>query len=287
MISSFFKSSRGCLNVYGILGQGNLGGTRAVNTATLTNLGTNPTSVTVNSDGTSVAQNSLDASNAHATAYSATSVANPQKVATAVGTNGVPTAYLSNISQIAAGYDHMVALDKEGRVWTWGRNNFGQLGYDTGAVSYSALARKVTIQENGEDVDIMAVAAGEYHTLALTNGGEVWAWGYNHYGQLGRETLPTKWADFNSTPVKVLGDRGEGHIGNVVMISAGGDTSAALKGDGTVWTWGRNDFGQMGIGTNEKPIGAPTQVLKGNAQTEGNYLTGISDRKSTRLNSSH
>ena len=203
-------------------------------------------------------------------------MANPQKVATAVGTNGVPTAYLSNISQIAAGYDHMVALDKEGRVWTWGRNNFGQLGYDTGVVSYSALARKVTIQENGEDVDIMAVAAGEYHTLALTNGGEVWAWGYNHYGQLGRETLPTKWADFNSTPVKVLGDRGEGHIGNVVMISAGGDTSAALKGDGTVWTWGRNDFGQMGIGTNEKPIGAPTQVLKGNAQTEGNYLTGIS-----------
>lgn len=77
-------------------------------------------------------------------------------------------------------------------------------------------------------------------------------------------------------PVKVLGDRGEGHLGNVVMISAGGYTSAALKGDGTVWTWGRNDSGQLGIGTNEKPIGAPAQVVKGGSTGEGNYLTNVS-----------
>ncbi|MCM1296834.1 MAG: hypothetical protein NC311_14950, partial [Muribaculaceae bacterium] len=274
-------------NVWGVLGQGNVGGTASVFSATLD---------TVVNVGMS------DPSYPYDTAYSPTSVANPQKVmAYEPGTTTLKAGkYLDNIMTIAAGYDHMVALDKDGHVWTWGRNQYGQLGYETSETTtnvggtrstYSSVARQVVIQEpdkNGvmKDVVIMAIAAGRAHTLALSNSGEVWAWGNNKYstdskgqnlgGQLGRETLPEKWTEINTTPMKVLGDRGQGYLTNVVMVSAGGDTSAALKGDGTVWTWGRNDVGQLGIDRNEKPLGAPSQVLKGDSEGTGNYLTDVS-----------
>ncbi|MCM1295859.1 MAG: hypothetical protein NC311_09985, partial [Muribaculaceae bacterium] len=249
-------------NVYGILGQNNRGGTLNVNTAS-------PYPLNQIGDPGSDYPNGV--------AYSPTSVANPQKVK-AIDPDTGAVIYLSNVKAIAAGYEHMVALDADGYVWTWGRNDSGQLGYATTAtynnVTYSPIAQRVSIRENGKDVEIMDIAAGRYHTVVATTTGEVWAWGNDAYGQLGRETLSEKWVN-SYVPVKVLGDRGEGHLGNVVMVDAGGDTSAALKGDGTVWTWGRNDKGQLGINENQKPIGAPTQVRKGDSANDGNYLTGI------------
>ncbi|RYZ44304.1 MAG: RCC1 repeat-containing protein, partial [Myxococcaceae bacterium] len=83
------------------------------------------------------------------------------------------------------------------------------------------------------------VRAGQLHSLGLQADGTVWAWGYNRYGQLGNNTTTDRLA-----PVKVTG-----LTGVVVDIAAGNEHSVAVKADGTVWAWGRNDLGQLGDNT--------------------------------------
>ncbi|MCM1439655.1 MAG: hypothetical protein NC131_10735, partial [Roseburia sp.] len=195
---------------------------------------------------------------------------NPQKVMIS------SEEYLSGIKAIAAGQNHMVALDRDGRIWTWGSNSNGQLGY--GSVGGSnAYARQLSIREqdkSGQDAEVVfvAISAGAAHTLALTITGEIWAWGANNCGQVGSTV------DFGAnvpTPHKVLGYLGEDYLSDVVMISAGGHTSVALKSDSTVWAWGQNANGQLGINS-VADQGTPAQTLKGESESGDNYIRSIS-----------
>lgn len=107
-------------------------------------------------------------------------------------------------------------------------------GSETG--SYSILCQKVTSS-------FSYVEAGLYHTLALKYDGTVWAWGRNNYGQLGNGTTTDKYY-----PVQVYQNDNQ-PLDDVVFINAGGDTSFAIKTDGTLWAWGKNTGGQLGDGT--------------------------------------
>nr|WP_311282636.1 HYR domain-containing protein [Peribacillus simplex] len=93
--------------------------------------------------------------------------------------------------------------------------------------------------------NVIAIAAGEFHSLALLNDGTVRAWGNNESGQLGDGTN----IDSN-VPVQVKGTGGSGALNNVVAIAAGGFHSLALLNDGTVRAWGNNESGQLGDGIN-------------------------------------
>lgn len=84
----------------------------------------------------------------------------------------------------------------------------------------------------------MAVAAGDWHTLALKSDGSVWTWGYNANGQLGDGTGTNR-----SSPVQVPGLTG------VVALAAGWGHTLALKSDGSIWAWGSNPTGQLGDGS--------------------------------------
>jgi len=86
--------------------------------------------------------------------------------------------------------------------------------------------------------DIAGVAAGEYHTVAITAGGAVWAWGRNAHGQLGDGTT------LNRTTPAALAD-----LTDAVTVAAGSLHSLAVRSDGTVWAWGYNQYGQLGDGT--------------------------------------
>lgn len=143
---------------------------------------------------------------------------------------------------IAAGTAHTVALKSDGTVWAWGSNGNGQLGDGTTTDS------PVPVQVSGL-TDVTAVAAGGTHSLALKSDGTVWAWGGNSNGQLGDGTT----AD-SPFPVQVSGLEG-----TVTVLAAGGTHSVALKSDGTVWTWGNNDHGQLGNGSKTQSA-APVQV---------------------------
>jgi len=166
------------------------------------------------------------------------------------------TVLAATTPQLAAGYAHTVALRGDGMVWAWGDNSADQLGLGASStLSFSAVPVAVT----GGLTGVVAVAAGEDHTLALKSDGTVWAWGNNTYGQLGN-TVDTNLSDSTTTviiassavPVQIT------QLSNITAIAAGTGFSMALKSDGTVWTWGRNDLGQLGNGTSMTYAGTST-----------------------------
>jgi alpha-tubulin suppressor-like RCC1 family protein len=137
-------------------------------------------------------------------------------------------------------------LDPYGTVWTWGGNNYGQLGDGTNTDKVSP------VQINGLN-NIVAIATRCDHSLALKNDGTVLAWGCNTYGQLGDNTNTHK-----SSPVQVNG------LNNIVAIASGFNHSLALKNDGTVWAWGYNSHGELGNNsTNNSLVPVPVSGLNG------------------------
>ncbi len=143
----------------------------------------------------------------------------------------VAVANLTGITAIAAGGQHSLALDNTGKVWAWGYDNFyGQVGDDAALVDQPMPVAVASI------TNITAIAAGSGHSLALDNTGNVWAWGYDAWGQLGNDILGTT----QPMPVAVAS------ITGITAIAAGGQHSLALKNDGTVWAWGYDQYGQLG-----------------------------------------
>jgi alpha-tubulin suppressor-like RCC1 family protein len=142
--------------------------------------------------------------------------------------------------RLSVGPHHVLYVGKDGTVWAWGRNEEGQLG--TGKTSEVEL-KPVKVQGL---TDVVEVAAGWRHSLALRRDGTVWAWGNNDHGQLGITPNPLV-----PHPVRGLTD--------VVAIRAGRDTSYALRRDGTLWAWGAGRWGRLGVGDfADRPL--PTQV---------------------------
>jgi alpha-tubulin suppressor-like RCC1 family protein len=140
------------------------------------------------------------------------------------------------ITAVAGGSYHSIALASDGTVYTWGRNNEGQLGNgnNTGSnvpVAVTGLSGKT----------ITAIAGGYYHSIALASDGTVYTWGNNFDGQLGNGNNTA-----SNVAVAVTGLSGK----TITAIAGGGAHSIALASDGTVYTWGYNFDGQLGNGNN-------------------------------------
>jgi len=129
--------------------------------------------------------------------------------------------------------DHTCAVTDSGSAWCWGFNWNGQLGDGTTADRLSPVAVA------GLPSGVVAVAAGEYHSCALTSAGAVWCWGWNPLGQLGDGTTTDRW-----TPGPVTG-----LASGVVALSAGYHHTCALLAGGAIHCWGSNGTGQLGDGT--------------------------------------
>jgi alpha-tubulin suppressor-like RCC1 family protein len=117
-------------------------------------------------------------------------------------------------------------------VASWGENSFGELGDGT-------LTTRPLYRDIAAGSDVVQVATGRTHTLALRSDGTVTAWGLNDHGALGDGTTTDR-----STPVQV-----NSLTGVMTQVAAGEGFSLALRSNGTVWAWGRNDRGQLGRGT--------------------------------------
>jgi hypothetical protein len=151
---------------------------------------------------------------------------------------------LSDVQAVAGGDFHSLALKNDGTVWAWGANGDGQLGDGT-----AGNQRTTPVQVRNLS-DVQAVAGGWLFSLALKNNGTVWGWGSNAAGQLGDGTISNQ----RNTPVQVS------NLSDVQAIDAGTVHSLALKNDGTVWAWGRNAEGQLGVGTFDFFYTTPVQV---------------------------
>jgi gliding motility-associated-like protein len=137
----------------------------------------------------------------------------------------------------------VVATKKDGSLWAWGDNDYGQIGDGTfGGEKYTPI-------QIGTDVGWDKLTTGLYHTLAIKKDGTLWAWGDNYYSVLG---------DWKLTIQKI-----PAQIGTVVdwsQIDTEKEHTVALKKDGTLWVWGNNYYYQLGLGEGVGGATMPTQI---------------------------
>lgn len=132
-------------------------------------------------------------------------------------------------NRVFTGYDYNMAIRSDGTVWAWGFDHYGQINafYNIGTNEKHPISTPVLV--NGLS-DVVSIAFGTYHGIALKSDGTVWAWGQS--------------PDDHYTPTQVSG------LTDVIKIAAAGEChSLALKSDGTVWAWGYNLSGELGDGT--------------------------------------
>jgi alpha-tubulin suppressor-like RCC1 family protein len=151
--------------------------------------------------------------------------------------------YLTDVTQISAGWGHRLALKSDGSVVAWGCNYEGQVGNNS-AKDCVFPPVKVVDGKGGFLSGVIQVCAGGNHSLALKSDGSVVAWGLNFNGQLGNNSETNAFA-----PVTVQGVNGNSVLAGVTKISAGMEHSLALKSDGSVFVWGENSSYQLGDGT--------------------------------------
>ena len=150
---------------------------------------------------------------------------------------------LADVEDVAAGEEHSLALKSTGTVWAWGGNASGQLGDGTWQ------QRTAPVRVDGL-AGVEAVATGFRHSLAVRNDGTVWAWGTGGFGQLGNGSYTER----QSAPTQVSG------LSDVKDVAAGVRHSLAVKNDGTVWAWGNNLHGELGVGYTGGDSTRPVQV---------------------------
>lgn len=153
------------------------------------------------------------------------------------------------IKSISCGANHCLAVDEWGKVFSWGTNDTGQLGHNQSEVSQ--LGTPKLIKGLGT-VNVIQIASGANHNLALTKGGQLYAWGDNKYGQLGIGPVSDK-SVTNPLPIDCLTSL------PIRFIACGGQHSVLVSHSGAVYAWGRNNRGQLGLGDTEDRI-FPTQV---------------------------
>ncbi len=150
---------------------------------------------------------------------------------------GIPSAASVAMASGIFASDFSMVITADGELWNWGSDFLGRLGREADG---SRTPGKVMDH-------VRDVSAGYYHTAALTEDGTLWTWGENGCGQLGNGGTGTVFEcydgyelSYETLPVKVMTD--------VVSVSAGEEYTAAIRSDGSLWTWGNNDRGQLGNG---------------------------------------
>lgn len=182
------------------------------------------------------------------------------------------------VSQIAAGAEHSLALTSSGQLYAFGDNETGQLGNATNVETEKANAIPTLVTLPGQIGPITLIAAGESHSLVATSSGQLYAFGYNRYGQLGNATnigTPNP----NPTPTLVSLP---GEVGVPTQIAAGAVHTLVITSSGQLYAFGSNVFGELGTTTNVETsnanptpslvalpgaIGAPVQIAAGASHT--------------------
>ncbi len=174
------------------------------------------------------------------TANSGTMTANPTPTAVTLAGDSHP------ITQAVAGGAFVVARTSDDHLWSWGDNTDGQLGTpgSSGAPT-NPTPQDITFTAVGHFVGL---AAGANHALALTSSGQVFSWGDDHYGQLGRDPSENPAFTTDEYPQQILSFPPS--AGPIVAIAAGGNHSLALDSGGQLYAWGDNHYGQLGTTAN-------------------------------------
>jgi alpha-tubulin suppressor-like RCC1 family protein len=150
---------------------------------------------------------------------------------------------LTNWKTLGSSGTAHIAIKTDGTLWSWGLNNFGQLGLSN-TVWYSS-----PIQVGGlTNWKTLGTPGSSNHNAVIKTDGTLWSWGLNNDGQLGLNNI-TRY----SSPIQV------GGLTNWKNVAIGGNHTSAIKTDGTLWSWGFNNHGQLGL-NNRTNYSSPVQV---------------------------
>ncbi|MCL2371495.1 IPT/TIG domain-containing protein [Candidatus Saccharibacteria bacterium] len=180
-------------------------------------------------------------------------------IPTAVDMSGVLAG--RRIVQITGGNGHTLAVDDEGSVFGWGFNNAGQLGLGAGAAVTNTTPVSISVFGALPGREIVQVAAGGSHSLALDSDGNVFAWGWNAAGQLGAGNIGNN----SNLPIAAV-NSGVMAGSDIVMIATGTTHSIALGSDGNIFGWGSNDAGQLGnnsLSSSDVPVAVSATWAQG------------------------
>jgi len=150
--------------------------------------------------------------------------------------------YGVNFRTVSAGYEYSLAIDTAGNLWSWGANDYGQLGNNSTANSYAPINLSALAGSPVQNLRFQSVSADNHHSLAIDVNGNLWVWGANYYGQLGNNSyndssVPINLSALAGSPVQNL---------RFQAIAAGYDHSLAIDTNGNLWSWGSNSYGQLG-----------------------------------------
>jgi alpha-tubulin suppressor-like RCC1 family protein len=154
-----------------------------------------------------------------------------------------PVKVMDNVASVSCGLGFIAAVKKDGTLWMWGDNSWGNMGNG----KYGDYVTKpVKIMDK-----VASVSCGGTFVAAIKTDGTLWTWGSNYSGELGNVGVyNVKFDDeeytwtLQTVPLKVLD--------NVASVSCGVENAAAIKKDGTLWIWGTNGQGELGLGLNER-----------------------------------
>lgn len=152
----------------------------------------------------------------------------------------------TSVVKISVGHQHSCARKTNGSVWCWGLNSKGQLGDGT------TTTTGTPVQVTSLDANVEDLQAGDEHNCVRKADQTVWCWGSNGSGALGVPDNSVPRTTPVQTPMVSTG---------VVEIAAGYDTTCVRKTDKSVWCWGGNGQGQLGIGTTNAPNVPPVRAL--------------------------
>jgi alpha-tubulin suppressor-like RCC1 family protein len=155
----------------------------------------------------------------------------------------VPISGGLTLASVSGGIAHSCGLTREGVAYCWGDNAAGQLG-DGSHAPRTSPTRVATAAR------FASISAGWSHTCALTYGGHAYCWGGNDLGQLG-----TGSGGPSTAPLAVHGD-----LRFVSLDVGGGNHGCGRTADGTLYCWGSNSSGQLGLGTSVPHVAAPVRV---------------------------
>lgn len=152
-------------------------------------------------------------------------------------------------SKVSVGSNHACALRRDGTVWCWGTNKYGQLGNNT------VLSSSVPVQAQGLS-KVISVSAGGDYTCAVDAAGEAWCWGYNPHQNLGDSSttnslIPKKVSGLTVPMSSIVTSRNDaGH----------GKYTCGLGTNGVIYCWGYNTYGEAGVINGNVNVPTPTAV---------------------------
>ena len=158
---------------------------------------------------------------------------------------------LSNVEMVCCGPDYTAAITQEGDLYTWGCNHYGQLGRDLDN------DERLTNIPSRIGSDYISVSCGSKFTMAIKKNGDLYACGHGYRGQLGLGNANIGKPNYPYQDAIVLG---LSHTNDrkyltqvpipepVTSVSCGPNFTMAITKNGNLYSWGANDFGQLGFG---------------------------------------